>query len=267
MDSVLSDHQQTDRHGFPVADLCDVIDRRGVMEVSLRLLHSYGVTMPQVVENAGRTLAALACRRYLHSDALGRRVVVLIGAGGIAASALTAARRLSIWGAAVRLVVARGAYPLSGLAARQMAVLAALGVLPQELPEVAPDLIIDAMSGYDPDEAPRGRRAALTGWANAVAAPVLALEAPTGSVGRWRAEEAPPMFADATLMLGMPKSGLTGPEREAAVGAIYLGDISIPGQLWRSLSVPLRAPSFARGDILRIRRPGERISPAPVRGD
>lgn len=243
-----------DPFGFPYAGEVDGIDRAGITEVSLRLLHSYGVTMPQVIENAGRAIAQLACRRYFGGNAADHSVVVLAGDGNSGAAVLTAARRLAIWGTSVRLVNARTQRAALGLAARQMAVLAGLGIAPQDPPATAPDLILDGLMGYDPDALPGGRSQQLIEWAN-VRGPVLAFECPAGAFSRRRGTAA--LRADATLMVGMPKTLLMDPAAAAQVGALYLADISIPPQLWATLARPLRVPDYSRGDILRVLRPGE----------
>jgi len=54
-----------------------------------------------MMENAGRALAILTRTRRLGGYAQGGRVAVLAGDGGNGGGALTAARRLSTWGAAV----------------------------------------------------------------------------------------------------------------------------------------------------------------------
>ncbi|MBW6507683.1 MAG: hypothetical protein K0B00_13190 [Rhodobacteraceae bacterium] len=249
-------NRPVDEFGFPISGELEGIDRAGITEVSLQLLHSYGVTMPQVVENAGSALARLACRRYFGGNAQARSVVVLAGNGNVGAAVLTAARRLLIWGAQVKLVTARTQRASLGLAARQMAVLARLGVAPQDPPDLEPDLIIDGLTGYDPDALPDGRCGKLIAWANARQAPVLAYESPAGAFSRRAGSTA--LVADATLMVGMPKTQLMATTAARQVGALYLADISIPPSLWQGLAHPLRAPCFARGDILKVLRPGER---------
>lgn len=254
MNIAVVSNQPVDEFGFPFSGDLDGIDHAGITEVTLRLPHSIGVTMPQVVENAGRAMAQLACRRYFGGNAAGHSVVVLTGDGNIGASVLTAARRLAIWGTSVQLVTARTQRAALGLAARQLAVLSGLGIAPQDPPATAPDLILDGLTGYDPDALPGGRSGTLIDWANAAKAPILALESPAGAFSRRRGAA---IRADATMMVGMPKSALLDPAAAPLAGALYLADISIPPQLWAMLARPLRAPDYARGDILRVLRPGE----------
>lgn len=72
------------------------VDRLMVEELQIELL--------QMVGNAGRALAEQA-RRQLGGDVRNARVGVLAGRGGDGGGGLTAARRLSIWGADVSVIL------------------------------------------------------------------------------------------------------------------------------------------------------------------
>ena len=73
-------------------------------EIDRLMVEEVGITLEQMMENAGRALAELA-RRALRELA-GRRITVLAGSGGNGGGALVAARRLSIWGAQVSVALA-----------------------------------------------------------------------------------------------------------------------------------------------------------------
>ena len=94
-------------------------------------------------------------------------------------------------------------------------------------------------------------------WANAQSAPTLSLDVPSGFDAANGAILDPAIRADATLTLALPKRGLTAASIAQEVGALYLADISVPPGLYEGLAQPLAVPSFARGDILRLLRPGE----------
>ncbi|MBW6507226.1 MAG: NAD(P)H-hydrate epimerase [Rhodobacteraceae bacterium] len=239
----------TDEFGFPLGQGWPAIDARGMTEVDLLMVHSYGITLPQMMENAGLLLATLARARFLGGNAEGRRVVVLAGAGGNGGGALTAARRLASWGAEVTLVLAQEPSALTPVPALQLGILREMGLHPAEVPDIPPDLIIDGLVGYSLRGDPRGRAAELIGWANASPAPVLALDVPSGFDAASGALRAPAMTADATLTLALPKAGLA---QCPATGALYLADISVPPALYARLSVPLAVPGFGQGTILRL---------------
>jgi NAD(P)H-hydrate epimerase len=242
----------TDEFGFPLGEGWPEIDAKGMTEVDLLMVHSYGITLPQMMENAGLSLATLARARYFGGNAEGRRVVVLAGAGGNGGGALTAARRLAAWGAKVVLVLAQDAAAMTPVPTLQLGILREMGLHPADVPADAPDLILDGLVGYSLRGDPHGRAAELIGWANASPAPVLALDAPSGFDAASGALRAPAMQADATLTLALPKAGLAGC---AATGALYLADISVPPGLYARLSVPRAVPTFAKGTILRLSKP------------
>lgn len=100
------------------------VDRLMVEEVRIELL--------QMMENAGRALAEQARR---HLDGLrGKRVLVLAGSGGNGGGGMAAARRLSIVGADVRVLLAREPELLQGVPRRQLDVLVAMRVRVRALP-------------------------------------------------------------------------------------------------------------------------------------
>ncbi len=170
----------TDEFGFPIARGFPTIDTPGMAQVDLLMVQFYGISLPQMMENAGRALALVARRRYLPGDLADRHVVVLAGFGGNGGGAMVAARRLAGWGAQVSLVPSGSADALKGVPADQCAILKAMGILPGEVPRMPPDLILDGLIGYSLRGAPEGRADALIDWANRQDAPVLALDVPSG---------------------------------------------------------------------------------------
>ena len=74
--------------------------------VDQAMVEDYGIDLIQMMENAGRALAAFARDRFLDGDPKGKTVVVLAGPGGNGGGALVAARRLHGWGATIRAVLA-----------------------------------------------------------------------------------------------------------------------------------------------------------------
>ena len=70
-------------------------------EVDRAMIEDYGISLVQMMENAGRNLAQLARQRFLDGDPRGRRVLVLAGTGGNGGGGLVCARRLRNWGAEV----------------------------------------------------------------------------------------------------------------------------------------------------------------------
>ncbi len=75
-------------------------------EVDRLLIEEVGITLEQLMENAGRNLALLA-RALLGGDAHERPVAVLAGPGGNGGGAMAAARHLTVAGAQVRVLLAQ----------------------------------------------------------------------------------------------------------------------------------------------------------------
>ncbi len=80
------------------------VTREQMREVDRLMIEEYGIRLLQMMENAGLNLADLV-RRYLGRPLSGRGVAVLAGRGNNGGGGLTAARRLSAWGADVQVVL------------------------------------------------------------------------------------------------------------------------------------------------------------------
>lgn len=239
-----------DAFGFPETCGWPAIDAAGMAEVDLLMVQTYGISLPQMMENAGRALAILARERFFGGSVKGRRIVVLAGAGGNGGGVLTAARRLAGWGARVRIVLAKEPGAMTPVSGQQLAILRAMGLKLGSEGGSTPDLILDGLVGYSLRGAPEGRTADLIYWANTYPAPVLSLDVPSGFDAQSGTLRAPFVRADATLTLALPKRGMAAvPE---AVGDLYLADISVPPGLYERLEHPLAVPGFAVGDILRL---------------
>jgi NAD(P)H-hydrate epimerase len=220
------------------------VDRVMVEELHIELL--------QMMENAGRALAEHA-RRHLGGDARGRRVIVLAGRGGNGGGGLAAARRLSIWGAQVAVVLAQRPGEMRGVPAQQLAILERLGVDSAADHDALPsaELLLDALVGYSLRGAPRGRVAELIRAANASRVPMIALDIPSGLDPDTGEPRDPTIHATSTLTLALPKTGLLAPHARAWVGDLYLADISVPDVVYRGLGLTVD-PIFARGDIVPV---------------
>lgn len=223
-----------------------------------RLMEAMGITLLQMMENAGRALAEQA-RRMLGGDAHSRHVVVLAGRGGNGGGGRAAARRLFNWGTHVCVILGHGREEMQGVPLHQLVILERIGV-PVRWPAQADgdvrglpraDLILDALIGYSLRGAPREPAASLIRAANAARIPVLALDIPSGLDGDSGEAAEPAVRAAATLTLALPKAGLLRPGAGAWVGDLYLADISVPETVYRRLGLDV-GPLFARADIVRV---------------
>ena len=225
--------------------------------VDRAMVEDYGISLFQMMENAGRSLARVAVTRFLGGDPRARRVTALCGAGGNGGGGLVGARHLHNRGARVTVVTTRPAEDFHGAPARQLAILRNMGVpvLPadrlQSLP--AADLLLDAVIGYGLSGPPRGAAAEIIRRANAHAAPILSLDVPSGLDADSGKALEPTVRAEATLTLALPKTGLRPPEARAFTGEGYLADISVPPELYAALGLTdAPAPLFFRDEILRL---------------
>lgn len=225
-------------------------------EVDRLMTEEVGVSLLQMMENAGRCLATHA-RASLGGDVRGRRIVVLAGRGGNGGGGMAAARRLTVWGAAVTVVLAAPRDAVHGAPEQQLTILDWIGVPLRLVGDrtsdllAAADLLIDALIGYGLRGAPVEPVASLTRAANASGRPVLALDLPSGLDGDSGEPSDPTMRAAATLTLALPKRGLFTPSARPWVGELHLADISVPEQVYQRLGLKV-GPIFARSDIIPV---------------
>jgi NAD(P)H-hydrate epimerase len=238
-------------------------------EVDRLMIEDYGITLFQMMENAGRALARLARQRFLEGNPEGKRVVIAAGSGGNGGGGLVCARNLHNWGAEVHVFVSAPDDDLGDVPEHQIRILRMLEVEVTtvssaiDLPEA--DLVVDAMIGYSLSGAPRGTPASLIRVINDQSAPVLSLDVPSGVDAATGEVLAPAVRATATMTLAMPKEGLRAVEVKEYVGELYLADIGVPPSLYRSPSLRLKVgPVFAEEDIVKLFAPVEE-PPAPKR--
>jgi NAD(P)H-hydrate epimerase len=225
-------------------------------EVDRLMTEEVGITLLQMMENAGRCLATHA-RGMLGGDARGRQVLVLAGRGGNGGGGLAAARRLVGWGAAVTVVLAQSPNDMRGVPRQQLAILEWIGIPVRVVadgitdPLTDADLVIDALIGYSLRGAPAGPVAALIRAANSSGRPILALDLPSGLNGDSGEASDPTVRATQTLTLALPKRGLLAAAARPWVGQLHLADISVPEKVYERLGLKV-GPIFAQSDIIAI---------------
>lgn len=239
---------------MPPARLVPSVTAAQMREVDRITVEDLGVALLQMMENAGRALAELT---RIHLGGLRRRrVVVLAGKGGNGGGGLAAARRLAVWGADARVVLARPERDLGVAPAHQLRALRAIGV-PTNPPGGAAellqeaDVVLDALLGYSVDGPPREPEAGLIRGANAQGAPILALDLPSGLDPDSGAPHDPTIRATRTLALALPKAGELRPEAADYVGELWLADISVPPQAFARFGLDIGA-LFEGSDLIRL---------------
>ncbi len=193
-----------------------------MIEVDRAMMQDMRIELIQMMENAGRNLAHLARVRFFDGNPAGKHVVVLAGTGGNGGGALVCARRLHTWGALVQVVVTHSPANFTPIPAHQLDIVQRMNVPvagADALTQVqSPELIVDGLIGYRLEGAPHGTIADLIRWANAQAAPILALDVPSGVDGTTGSVLDPAIRATATMTLALPKIGLRTPAAQAQVG-------------------------------------------------
>ncbi len=241
-----------------------VVDTQQIIEVDRAMMEDYRIDLTQMMENAGRNLAHLARERFLNGDPRGQQVVVLAGTGGNGGGALVCARRLHNYGADVRVFITKPDVDFAPVPGHQLDILRRMHVpvvLAEEVGEglqtdvgATAVLIIDGIIGYSLQGNPRGSAAHLINWANRQAAPILALDAPSGLDTSTGTLYEPVIRATATMTLALPKAGLLTGSVGSHVGELYLADISVPPALYAGPTLQLTVgPIFATSDIVRLR--------------
>lgn len=226
-------------------------------EVDRAMIEDYRIELIQMMENAGRVLAHLSRIRFLEGDPVGREVLVLCGTGANGGGGLVCARRLHGWGASVRVITSKPEETFLGIPEHQLDIVSRLGVPVSDArgPHVLPDadLVIDAILGYGLEGAPRDEAGRLVTLANEMGAPVLSLDVPSGVDVTTGEVHDPAVRATATLTLALPKVGLRDPRAAEHVGELYVGDISVPPELYGGSGLGYDVgPIFASEEVVRL---------------
>lgn len=208
-----------------------------MVEIDRLMIDEMGISLIQMMENAGLQLARLAIDRYQPSS-----VLVLVGSGGNGGGGLVAARRLSGWGLDVSVALTRP--DLDGVPGSQLSIVRGLDISIGEPHGV--DLILDAVLGYSLSGPARGRAETFIYWANDESIPVLSLDTPSGVDVDTGLAPGAGMVADATLTLALPKVGLL---ESRYVGELFVADISVPAQLYDRLGIAVPLDLFRTGQI------------------
>jgi ADP-dependent NAD(P)H-hydrate dehydratase / NAD(P)H-hydrate epimerase len=175
-----------------------------------------------LMERAG--LAAAETARQLAGDR-GRRIVVLAGPGNNGGDAFVTARWLRSWYHDVVVVFLGDAQRLPPDAATAYAAFIGAGGATTATAAVdgaRPALVIDGLFGIGLKRPAAGAYAALIEWANAAAAPILALDIPTGLDAETGTAHIPTIRATATATFIALKPGLL-----TADGPDHCGEISV----------------------------------------
>jgi NAD(P)H-hydrate epimerase len=232
-----------------------------MIEVDRLMIHSFGITLLQMMENAGRNLALLA-KQLVGEKILNRKICVIVGNGNNGGGGLAAARHLSNWGAEVTVLVATPNATFKSVAAQQLEIVRHLpisvvfaGNQAEYIDWCSCQLVIDAIFGYGLNRPPEGTVENIIQTINTLDCHVLSLDAPSGldSTNGYLSDKV--IRADATLTLALPKTGLLEEDARPYVGNLYVGDISVPPLLYCQLGLEVE-PLFQNNPIIQYKSVG-----------
>lgn len=224
-------------------------------EVDRAMIDDFNITLLQMMENAGRNLAEVVVRTVFANNPDDKRVVVATGPGGNGGGALVAARHLHNRGCRVEVLLAADESKLTDAVRHQLGIVRSIGILVENNPDdmqLSADVIIDGLFGYSLSGNPREPAATVIRRMNESVTPVISNDIPSGIDATSGEIYDPAVKATATVTIALPKTGLTGVGSSRLIGDLFLGDISVPAELYaRFLGISVPA-LFAEGPVLEI---------------
>ncbi|MCK5414491.1 MAG: NAD(P)H-hydrate epimerase [Thermoplasmata archaeon] len=198
-------------------------------EVDRLMVEEFGITLPQMMENAGRILAELAIELFAPD-----RATIMVGKGHNGGGGLVAARYLHNKGVDTEVVLS--SQDLPEVPMRRLSTLRSLDLPIASSMHDSDGIIVDALLGYSQQGTPRGKVADLVEVGERSGLPVISLDVPTGfdlETGEYHSIS----FKDpTTLTLGLPKVTMSG-----GIKDLWLADIGIPREVYSriGLDVPV----------------------------
>ncbi|HVL64424.1 MAG TPA: NAD(P)H-hydrate dehydratase [Actinomycetota bacterium] len=191
-----------------------------------------------LMERAGRRVAHAALS--LLGARYGRRAVVVCGAGNNGGDGFVAARALGRAGAGVLCGIVGDRERIRGDALLHLREMEAAGVPARPFDESMlerADVVVDAIFGTGFRGSAEGAEAETISAINRRAAPVVAVDIPSGLDGSTGAASGPAVRAAVTVALGAPKIGTLLGSAAAFTGRLLVADIGIPvAQTWARLA-------------------------------
>lgn len=221
-----------------------------IREVDRIAVESFHLSILQMMENAGRSLAQQAMDMLAGVKG---EVTLLAGSGGNGGGGLCCARHLHNRGLVVHLILTRPPSSLQGAPLAQWKTLQQAGLKPSEPTHTEEflrrsALVVDGLIGYSLKGAPRGLTADLIRACNQHARQVISLDLPSGMNATTGAAPGETVRADRILTLALPKTGL-----QHFGGPLFLADLGIPPEVYHPLGVVFE-PFFGPAHCVRLSR-------------
>jgi NAD(P)H-hydrate epimerase len=210
-------------------------------EVDRLAVEKFGITIAQMMENAGRNLARLTVELYDPA-----RASVLVGKGNNGGGGLVAARYLHMMGVETEVVLVTSDLPEVPM--RRLSTLSALDVPVRNSIHFTDGIIVDALLGYRQSGLPTGRVGDLVEAGEESRRQVVSLDVPTGfdlETGEYHSLS---FKEPVTLTLGLPKMNMEGRIRD-----LYLADIGIPREVFARVGIDVPV-LFRESDRIKLER-------------
>ncbi|MGE5590404.1 MAG: NAD(P)H-hydrate dehydratase [Bacillota bacterium] len=204
-----------------------------VRSIDQRASQRFGVTGLQLMENAGARVAAAAAGMRRGDGP----VLILAGKGNNGGDGLVAARHLQAEGISVIVALVGPEKEVAGDARVNLDIAHRCGLDVRTAADDAgldalralrPSLVVDALLGTGVRGAPRGVAAAAIRLANAYAAPILAVDVPSGLDADTGRAEGDCVRADRTVTMGCLKPGLVQYPGRTLAGEVDVAPIGWP---------------------------------------
>lgn len=199
-------------------------------------IQELGVPAMVLMENAALAVAEAIASGFGEA----RRIAIFCGPGNNGGDGLALARQLVTRGYEVGIFLAAFGRELSADCAQQLAICRAMGLATFDLGDdwqesaesaLSADLIVDALFGTGLERPLKAPYAGLVEWMNALPAPRLAVDIPSGLDASRSHPIGPAVQADATVTFAAPKvAHLLQPAAEW-VGELSVADLGVPFDL------------------------------------
>ncbi len=231
-------------------------------QLDQQAIEETGIPSLVLMENAGRTTYQILLQEFPHLD---DPIVVLAGRGNNGGDGFVVARYLANAGRKVIVLLLAERDQVHGDAKTNLMILDQLGVpvreitSEEELREQVPllesaGLLIDALLGTGLASEVRGLFRSAISLMNQMAAPVLAIDIPSGLSADTGQPQGIAVLADVTVTYGWPKLGQILPPGRDLVGRLWQVDISIPPSLATISQINLADPHVLRAALPYRRR-------------
>lgn len=205
-------------------------------EIERLMTEDYGISLIQMMENAGHNLAVLAREKFLGNDPFAKKVIVVAGPGGNGGGTMVAARRLKTWGADVSILLTDPKGKFRQETIYQFSICQKMNIPTIDDIKQA-DLIIDGIVGYGLLGNTRDKTSKIIDMVNNTGIPVLSFDSPSGLDLSTGMPGEPTIKASATLTLAIPKFGLFRQKASKCIGELFLADISVPPEIYKTLKI------------------------------